>query len=300
MHACSNCGAKMPIVDPGVVQTCAFCGAQAREPVPQARPVAAHYVAPAAGRKTSAGVVAMFLVLGAVVPAIVIAVVVMQRKPTDARPAGTAATPPAKPKLTLANVATSPIQGIQPIDAPGMLGTFEAFDPLANVEWAKSIARAWKADAIMHRIDAARVAKDGLVNVKTTPKAQVTYRFYSPKCVSDFASSTSVVVPTNECGMFVKVMADEEPPSAHVQIVAESPSSAADGDYELKSPVCTLAKAFAALEAAGKLPARPVYDTYLYDVRFKGKVPDPRWSISQITSGVDTIGYVNATTCALK
>lgn len=57
-------------------------------------------------------------------------------------------------------------------------GGFEAFDPVAGVPWAMTIARAWAPDAALTRIDVGRVSSTGVVDASgDTPSG---YRFHSP------------------------------------------------------------------------------------------------------------------------
>jgi hypothetical protein len=198
-----------------------------------------------------------------------------------------------KPKLTLATLATTPFS-YEPIDAPGMLGDFTSFDPIANYEWARSIGRAWKADAVLYRLDVDKVAKDGTVDVKNVPRAEAMYRFYSPACLKERNASTSVVVPTTKCGLYVQVQMEDGGPTALVNSVDGDSSSPA----QLASPVCTLSKALSALASAGKLPQRPVYDVSLFVSSVRAHGASAEWVISDIQNL--TTGSVDATSCAVR
>jgi len=281
MARCSSCGAQLPVGEPGAIQVCAFCGTQTRE-------VAVALEKEGEGaRPASSGNGLVFLAV------MVIVAVGATAGIASTCDKGSAA--PATPKLSPANLATQTFFGWEAIDAPGMVGTFEAFDTIANYNWALSIGRAWKADAVLYRLAAVGVAKDGLVDFKTTPGASATYRLYSPACVREYESSTAVVAPANRCGFMLEVSAEQGQPAAARVYIGSGPSTSKQLDPELASPVCTLSKAFAALDQAGKLPPRPVYTADVYVIG-----SDPLWTFLQITSGQPNIGYVNATTCALK
>ena len=80
--------------------------------------------------------------------------------------------------VKVANLATAPLdRGWTAIDAPGSVGSFASFDPIANLTWARGVATAWKPDAALTRIDADRVSNAGMVDVEHTPDAAVQYRF---------------------------------------------------------------------------------------------------------------------------
>ncbi len=205
------------------------------------------------------------------------------------------ATTPAKPKLTIANIATTPFS-YDPIDAPGMIGSFDRFDPIVNLEWVRSIGRAWRADAVFYRLDIDRVARDGLIDVKNIPNAQAMYRFVSPKCASDKAASTAVVVSKVRCGLNILVMRQEG--SAAPEVIADAVDGDASNPPELPSPACTLAKAFAAVDKAGKLPAKPVFNVWILGATNRARGTGPEWIIGDIQGA--SIARVDATSCVLR
>jgi hypothetical protein len=195
-----------------------------------------------------------------------------------------------KPSLTLATLATTPFDGRMPLEAPGMVGTLEAFDLVANIEWARSISRAWTEDAELHRLEVQRVSADGTVNLRTVPEASVMYRFLSPKRVKEYLESASLTVPKVNYELFVFVDAK----GVWVQKISGDASSERDTKTFQSLPACTLARAFAALEAAHKLPARPVYnaDFYVYDT-------NASWKLDTIT-GQPRIPSVRGKACTVE
>jgi hypothetical protein len=139
-----------------------------------------------------------------------------------------------------------------------------------------------------------KVAKDGTIDVKNIPKAEALYRFYSPACIAQRKASTSVVVPTTKCGLFVQILVERGGPTALVNNVSENEGS----DPPLPSPVCTLSKALAAVEKAGKLPARPVYNADLFCRKTRTGKVESTWILDDIQG--QPIGRVDATSCAVE
>ena len=297
MIKCPNCGAQLH-GEPSVVHVCEFCGAETREPVAPAPAPAARASTEDDSPKVPAPFPVGAFVFGLVIVvggAFGIAMCATSRGSSSsaAQRSATAGTSTAKPKLTLAALATTPFS-YEPIDAPGMIGTFQSFDVMANYEWAYAIGRAWKQDAVLYQMGVDKVAKDGTIDVKNVPKAEALYRFYSPACIDAKKASTSVVAPTTKCGLFVQILVHRDVPTALVNSVDADRQS----DPPLSSPACTLSKAFAALEKAGKLPAKPVFnaDVFVHKSSTTGKL-DSAWSIDDIQH--QPVGRVDATSCAI-
>jgi hypothetical protein len=195
----------------------------------------------------------------------------------------------AHPKLTLANLATTPFDGQEPIDAPGMVGTLDEFDLVANIEWAKTIARAWTEDAQLHRLAVQRVERDGLVNLRTTPEAQVWYRFISPKRIKECEDSASATAPHVNYELFVFVTAK----GPMVQKISGDGSGEKGTRTFSSLPACPLTQALKALDKANKLPAKPYYNADFYD--FGGR---PSWKLDTV-SGTDRIPSVEGMRCTI-
>jgi hypothetical protein len=298
MIKCPNCGAQLH-GEASAVHVCEFCGAETRELVAPAPAPATRASAEDDAPKVPAPFPVSALVFGLVIllgGGFGIAMCAGSRDSSGRAAQGstTAGASTAKPKLTLAALATTPFS-YEPIDAPGMIGTFQSFDLMANYEWAAAIGRAWKQDAVLYQMGVDKVAKDGTIDVKNVPKAEALYRFYSPACTEARKASTSVVAPTTKCGLFVQILVERGGPTALVNNVSADSQS----DPPLPSPACTLSKAFAALEKAGKLPAKPVFnaDVFVYKSSSTGKL-DSNWSIADIQG--QSIGKVDATSCAIR
>ena len=289
-HVCPNCGAPLPIAAPGAVEHCEFCGAETREDGPTQSAgsrdglPSTMGIRAAKARSPGCGV----LLLGIGVP-LAIALVTWLVLHVSAGKSGS----PLSTRLTLASLATTPLGGgSRSLDAPGMIGNYESFDAVANLDWARTIGTSWKADAILTRVVVDRVAKDGTVNLAVTPKAEVRYDFVSPKCIADYKSSTSLVDPQTTCELIVELQAYTGGPG--VTVAASSASTDLPYD-ELRGVTCTAEKAFAVLEKAGNLPARPVYDATLEE----SSGPRPIWSFHTVIPGQAQIHTIDAATCAV-
>jgi hypothetical protein len=322
-HRCWNCGAPLPAGPADAVESCSFCGAETREEAP---PEAAKAPSPrpsvpapspdASGAAGSKGRVVAF-VLAPIVLALGIGGIVSAAGScgsSSSSGASSTASPPSsspKPKLNLGNLATAPSEfGWRALDPPAIVGSYSSFDPVANIAWAKSIGAAWKPDVILYRVDANRVAKDGRVAILVTPDALVRYRLESPKCSLDYKNSTALVDPQTQCELEIEVKASNG--EAVVEVLM---SKRGLDDAEVRTPACTLPQAFAALEAAGRLPPRPVYDADVLAigtpaltpaVPYGQKVPANEsptdhyaayWYVSTVIQGQVSIPQVDATTC---
>jgi len=283
---CPHCGAPAAVATSGSSDRCSFCGAETYEPG------SLH-----TALTTRAGLMSWST------PVILIAIAVglmaaarglWDSSSSTPAPAVAAVATADKPKLTLAGLATTPLNRWQQLDAPGMIGRYESFDVVANLEWARSIAAAWKPDASLYRVEVSRVAKDGTANLVATPDASAQYRFTSPKCIADYKNSTALVDPKSQCDLFLNIKSRDN------AVLLEVTTSSSSVEHALEDPVCTLAKAFAALEAADKLPPRPVYDVdmHTWSVDVQGKL-HPAWIFSTVIPGQAHIPTVDPTSCVV-
>jgi hypothetical protein len=292
-HACPNCGAPLPIAAPGTVEHCAYCGSETLEaPGPQATVSAAPRDEPAsvppsaepetaiARRRAWAVAVAWTAILAGFAVALYGGAVVVD----SCKHVST-------PGLTRASLATTPLDHWQALDAPGMVGRYEAFDAIANLDWARSIGTSWKADAILTVVRIARVAKDGTVNLAITPDAEVRYDFVSPKCIASYRAGTSLVATKNACRLMVVLHAQLGRPGIDVMTVSAATEERYD---EVEGLTCTMGQAFGVLEKSGNLPPRPVYDATLQGSS-GGRLT---WSFRLIVAG-QTIHAIDAKTCAV-
>ena len=96
----------------------------------------------------------------------------------------TSPTTPVKRVATLADLPTLG-PGYQPLDVAPPAGGFAAFDAVAGLPWAVTIAQAWNRDARVTRIDLTRVRPDGTINLQDDREGQVRYRFASPSKIDE-------------------------------------------------------------------------------------------------------------------
>jgi hypothetical protein len=168
----------MPDVGTGTI-TCRFCGL-GHDPSSAVRVTSSRVVVP-----SHVGLVGVVLV-GALIIAIlgVAGAMVFWAGRLASTVTKGVATAMATPKRE-AGVATisglgSMTLGRHALDAAPPAGGYGAFDAMAQVPWAMTIAQGWAQDARLERIDVNRVRPDGSVNLADDADASVRYRFYSP------------------------------------------------------------------------------------------------------------------------
>jgi hypothetical protein len=284
---CPACGAPVPTPAPGAAASCPYCHASLHTDAASA------YRLPSGPQPSAApSRFGVFGLVGALtaLPAIIGLVV------------GVGAMVPAfrhgiSGAVKVGTLGNSPFEGWTAIDAPGMVGTFESFDAVANLGWAHGLARSWKPDAALFRIDTDRVASSGKVDIVNTPDGSVEYRFTSPACVAAYKGSTAVADPQSKCELDVKIELYEGKPV--VRALASS-MMISDTERPIKDPACSLARSFAALKAANALLDRPVYNAAIYDFSFPGETQEsPRWTFSTVIHGQGEIPNVDATSCVV-
>ncbi len=237
--------------------------------------------------------------------------------PQAAETSAPSTTPPAPPApsptaLTLADLATVATLYPQPIDAPGMIGGYESFDVVANLDWAKRVGAAWRPDAVLWTVDAQPCSKEGTVDLATVPDAWVAYRFASFKCAQEFHAGPENPRSTPQihqsCRLNVELSRRKGAPQVTVKTEGLSPGLRAG---ELQTPSCTLHQAVDALVKAGKISVRPDYAVSLEAVsldhrNFDGggppKTSSGTWVVSSEWTGLvrNNDERVDAATCAIK
>ena len=70
--------------------------------------------------------------------------------------------------------------GWRTLDVPAPPSGFAAFDPVADLAWAQGIASQWQPDALLTRIDVAKLTAAGTVDAQGPEDSQAGYRFRSP------------------------------------------------------------------------------------------------------------------------
>lgn len=323
---CLNCGAQMALSRggaPGTVQRCEFCGAESRVPGPAPVPIVpfgggmpmVHPPPQSPAVKVSPLYYALpmvftFGLVGFGIYSSMRAQEQAQKRAEQAQQAamqqasdglsqaknaaGAAAaaggqTAPRGKVYSLDELATATFVGWAPLNAPGLVGTLDAFDAIANMPWAANVGRRWVSDARITRVDFDRVDQNGIVAMRGIPDAKVTYRYVSPSRGKAWLESTALTEPTIETQLEIAVTKDG------VQAIKFASKPISDKpDPEIKPPTCTLSQAFAALDKAKQLPVRPVYDVYLIDNGQKA----PAYYFSTLT-GSPAIPWVESGRCKL-
>ena len=163
---------------------------------------------------------------------------------------------PARPALTVANLAGLIAGGRQKVEVAPPAGGYAALDPVTALPWASEIARRWAADARLERIDAARIGPRGLVDAARDPEAEVVYRFVSPSRVEAYFKEADVRSGVRaQSEMWVVVARG----GAFVQALSSPPSS----QRTLPPAPKVLSLADTLARARSRIPDRPFYKGYL-------------------------------------
>jgi hypothetical protein len=198
---CPSCGAPLEIEEGSVFMTCSFCGVTAAptqhfkspRPAPQ---VQVQVVDLSRRRRATPAQafgcgLAVFLLIAGTAAFVFVRAQGIQRsvresiaatqrglsKATNTTPFGVHREEAAIPVARLAEPAFTGKHLLAATAPPTPLG---AFEPVASLPWALSIAQVWSRDAKLERVDVDRVRPDGTLNVQDDPDAEVTYRFVSP------------------------------------------------------------------------------------------------------------------------
>jgi hypothetical protein len=175
------------------------------------------------------------------------------------------------------------------VTAPGAPGDFEA---LAAVPWALELARQWKPDAELTRIDADALDETGRLDFTSSANARVTYRFWSPQAFAEYEASSSPSIETRyEVELYLE-LSGEGVRALRVAVPLPSKGTA----VELPKN-CTLKQVMERLRQKKKLPERHAfYSAYLIQVNFRGEAGAPWWYVSPINHAF-SLPPVDARTC---
>lgn len=180
---CSGCGAALgEPTDDDLTIVCAFCGLRHDLNDLAAPPAVVVELSPRMRRANAAVVTA---ILGIVAVAVGIAVYTAYRTASEVttrvQQAATAVQQRAaetRRPLALAELAAVTEYAWKTVDTAPPPGGFDAFEPVAGLPWALTIAHAWAADAVVSRIDVGRVSATGVVDLGGESTSG--YRFRSP------------------------------------------------------------------------------------------------------------------------
>jgi hypothetical protein len=168
------------------------------------------------------------------------------------------------------------------------------FDPVGEIGWARGVATAWRPDAILVNLHASEAGGDGIASLSAG--SWVEYFFQSPdwsKC-------------SHRCGLDVLVDAPSGKPRVRV---AEYDANVAQRELHVG---CTMPDAFAALARTRRVPAQPTYDARLVDRSPSPFDALPKWELRTSTNETGhvgamlrlstplDVGSVDATSCAVE
>ena len=273
---CSNCGAKLSAGDVGSVLRCEYCGTENRiepnAPAPQPPPPPAPApIIPTPRDEAMPGVPATkgtpmgcFVVAG-VVAAFIAFIVVLNVRHRQSSGLAT---------LTPSELHTAALRwnADTPLDAPPPATSLARFDPLANIDWAGNVGRAWWPDAALVQIAVDPIGKDGLIDL-TKKGVSVEYDFYSAQCMADYMKrvETTPGVEETTCHFVLALTND----AITVTLALIGPGH----DLQtIEHPPCTISQVFTRLAADGKLPPRPTYS-----IKVHGHPKKVEWTVSQGT-----------------
>ncbi|MBI5501469.1 MAG: hypothetical protein HY907_14585 [Deltaproteobacteria bacterium] len=300
---CSRCNAPLPMAAPGTVVTCPYCQAETRIdggglpslprlPVPVA----------ASGPRPRPNPV-LRLVLGLVLLGVIGGVVWSVSRPSP--PPSTPQAPEAPPGAAAVEapktvpptaLATSTEEGWIALEAPGIVGTFAAFDPGANLAWATAVARAWSNDAVLDSVYASGVRLDGTLDLATSDTNDANYAFHSPAREEAAASLAQVSedAPFTNLRLWlhegrVDAMLDRYSPHGDLEKELFGPA----GPPPDKGEGCPLTRILEVQSALG-LPRRPAYRVAL---RADPRVGRWGWDVSADDDNGPNRPPVMAQTC---
>lgn len=168
---CSGCGAALgQPTDDDLTVVCTFCGL--RHDLNDLAGAPTAVVVELGPRMRRANTAVVTAIVGIVAVAIGIALFTAYRTAADVTSrvqlAATAVqqrAAEARRPLALTELAAFTESAWKTVDTAPPPGGFDAFEPVAGLPWALSIARAWAADAVVSRIDVGRVSATGVVDL---------------------------------------------------------------------------------------------------------------------------------------
>jgi hypothetical protein len=190
---CAGCGGPLPQTPPETRQiTCTFCGIVNDLAHAGQQPVTINVDVGGAARAASkAGRIIVLVVFAGIAIALLATAFVLQRAfgPTGdvVKTVTDQARAVVKGGLAPADLATASELGWHTVNAPATATGFAQFDPVANLQWAMEIARAWAPDARLTRIDANKLSPAGVVDAKADATASAGYRFESPSRIEEWS-----------------------------------------------------------------------------------------------------------------
>lgn len=189
---CASCGAPLPEAGAGVSQiTCTFC--HVVNDLAPSGAVTVHVNRPVPTPRSGGGARLLILVL---ITSVIVGLGgaglgvflrsadrMAQRTPPPAprRDPGPRPIPPGE-------LNSRPDTGWHQLDVPAPQGDWAAFDPVANLEWARGIGRAWRDDAVLMRVDVKRLTTAGTLNLADGEEDEAGFRFVSPAQIQEWSA----------------------------------------------------------------------------------------------------------------
>jgi hypothetical protein len=218
---CASCGSPLPEVPPGVRQAkCRFCGVVNDIAAAGAAPITIA-IDPADATRVvrRAGGVAAMVVFVPVAVALVAAgfgIYMAVRTVSPATKSATVSTasstaPEAKRRsIAPADLATTGNSGWQALDVSPPSSGWATFEPVGDLNWAMAIAKAWRPDARLTRIDVSRLTPQGTVNLAGSADDSAGYRFESPSQREEWIRSARQGEAKPEAGFELMLKASQQ------------------------------------------------------------------------------------------
>jgi len=187
---CAGCSGPLPELPAGETQVkCGFCGlVNEVESAPPAVTIHVNQPTPRGGGR-GLGLLVFVVILiaggGAVAGIVVATRSAMMVNDAVQRVTGAVSRSVSSGAAFRRSVKPSEIRedfnaGWRTLDVPAPPSGFAAFDPVADLAWAQGIASQWQPDALLTRIDVAKLTAAGTVDAQGPEDSQAGYRFRSP------------------------------------------------------------------------------------------------------------------------
>lgn len=183
-HRCEGCGGPLPEPDAETpALTCPFCGL-VTELTDRPAPVVSWDLE--ASARQAGSKVTLALRIGVAIAALVVAFTILRvvRPVTDAL--DTVRRQSDDLRESMRDIAPDELATLEPGGPRGVLASpppngFAAFDPVKQLDWVMTFARAWARDATLERIEGGPIAPGGTVDLSGQVEAALSYRFLSPE-----------------------------------------------------------------------------------------------------------------------
>jgi hypothetical protein len=196
--------------------------------------------------------------------------------------------PVLEPALTLATLATSQLESTpKSMVAPEIVGTYQAFDMVANYDWASTLGAAWRPDAKLYRIDAGHFPFDAKIDLASRGSTAAVTFYFNSRAKGDADLYLDVSPPY-----------DRQPGGGTVDLRVYSHGDTTARD-PLPKPTCSLERAISVLRDI-KGPSKPKTDSGL-GAELLTVAGKPCWYLQYVdAAGKAAAVEVNSSTCAVE